>query len=590
MSDDRYRWIGQLKGTPAQDYAVPSNWFDTTTGQVATRVPGPGDVASFDAVPADTGTVEVLAPQAADTLFVIDGSTLTFQGFSGPAPETLDSAQTLSVGTVYLGTAGPVDFGMISTDGVVLDVAHNLIMRDSTLENPPGVPGGIVIGDPTYTPHGEVHIGAQGFLLATGGSVIANLNDDGGMQITEGPIAIANIGGGLSGSGSIDVQGSPSPDFFGAGTLDLSHAGYADPTTINTIGTLHLEQYSAELILGTNSLGITGDYINDNTGIGNAYDPRAGVIGGEVLGNGAHIALGGDAKLVGNDAYTLDLGSFHVGDTLSASYMVENSGTSGAAALRGAIQNATNGGTIIDPGLSGSGVMAQNFGPIAAGGTSDAYQVTLNADRAGQGEFARLNLPTDFSDSGTATLDVVGTAYNYAVPVFETLAGSATLSHNGNAWTLDLGTLAKGSNDTVEVGVTNGASGLADLLSGSFDVAGGGFLVSGATPFSDLPNDGSIGATLDIAADTAQTGQHSETAVLHPTGSNASGYSAALPDQTLTITDTVTQPPFNLQDLLHTVGQDVGSIVSQVGGAVEHVVEQVGTVLGGIHFSLGHQG
>src|SRR6185369_14792949 len=108
-----------------------------------------------------------------------------------------------------------------------------------------------------------------------------------------------------------------------------------------------------------------------NFGSGNAFNRRANVV---TSGTGNRLIAGGDANqgiaganvVNGNTATpTVMIGKVHVGST-TYHYDIANTGTTGPA-LRGAIQTSVNGGNITDPRLSGNGVTAGNWGPIATG-------------------------------------------------------------------------------------------------------------------------------------------------------------------------------------------------------------------------------
>jgi hypothetical protein len=79
---------------------------------------------------------------------------------------------------------------------------------------------------------------------------------------------------------------------------------------------------------------------------------------------------------------SMTFGNVHVGDVVTRNYRIANVGTSGPS-LRGAIQTSVNGGNITDARLSGSGVTASNFGPIATGADSGNQTVTFTASSAG---------------------------------------------------------------------------------------------------------------------------------------------------------------------------------------------------------------
>src|SRR5262249_783094 len=101
----------------------------------------------------------------------------------------------------------------------------------------------------------------------------------------------------------------------------------------------------------------------------------------------------------------------------------------------------------------------------------------------------------------------------------------------------------------------------ADLLSGSFVPSGSStFALSGFGAFANL-SAGQADAAPTVTFQPAATGSFSETITLNSTGSNASGYSAALAPRTLTVTGIVTpsQP---------------GKIQTSLNGAVAFINDQ----------------
>nr|HET7860632.1 choice-of-anchor D domain-containing protein [Caldimonas sp.] len=152
------------------------------------------------------------------------------------------------------------------------------------------------------------------------------------------------------------------------GTVNVASGATYQHTANSTMGTLHT---AGTLNLGANTLTIFGDYDNANFGSGNAFNRRANVV---TTGTGSRLIAGGDANqgiaganvVNGNTATpTVMIGNVHVGST-TYHYDIANVGTTGPA-LRGAIQTSVNGGNIDDPRLSGNGVTAGNWGPIATG-------------------------------------------------------------------------------------------------------------------------------------------------------------------------------------------------------------------------------
>ncbi len=131
--------------------------------------------------------------------------------------------------------------------------------------------------------------------------------------------------------------------------------------------------------LATRNLTVFGDYDNANFGVGNAFNARANVTGtGQIVAAGTPgtaqvlngVGLPAGTSLTGGTTATpvLTIGNVRVGDNL-VGYQIANNNTGGPA-LRGAIQTNVGGANITDPRLSGSGVTAANFGPIAAGGNA----------------------------------------------------------------------------------------------------------------------------------------------------------------------------------------------------------------------------
>ena len=128
-----------------------------------------------------------------------------------------------------------------------------------------------------------------------------------------------------------------------------------------------------------------------------------------------------------------------------------------------------------------------------------------------------------------------------AQPTFVEIAGPGTIAQSGNAATLDLGHFVIGAaGSTIDLAVANMTAAAGDWLSGTFDLAGDGAItVSGANVFQDLAG-GGLQSGLTAALSTATVGTHTETITLAPSSGNASGESASLPAETLTITADVT--------------------------------------------------
>ncbi len=158
--------------------------------------------------------------------------------------------------------------------------------------------------------------------------------------------------GGLTNTGTIlDHGGFTDTAALTGGTLAIggkgstavlaSVAGAGDSTvsTLSIGGTLNTS--------GT-TLTVSGDYVNTASSAGNAYNPDAGVTG-TIDGQGTQLGVVGvDGTTVQDVNGTLTI-MMTAGKT--AHFAIENTGASGSAALRGALQTTVN-GVSTQPGSS----------------------------------------------------------------------------------------------------------------------------------------------------------------------------------------------------------------------------------------------
>ena len=195
-------------------------------------------------------------------------------------------------------------------------------------------------------------------------------------------------------------------------------------------------------------------------------------------------------------------------------------------------------------GASGPFTAAGVLSGLAAQGTNtSSFVAGLNTGAAGvftgSASVSLQSHDADLADAGLGSTAVTlkGQVNNYAQASLQKTAGSFTLTQVGNVYTIDFGNLVLGAADVSEtLAVLNSAIGPADLLRGSFDTSGvgTGFLLSAFGPFSGL----AAGDSQDgyaITFDSAVAGSFSDTITLHASGSNASGYDAALGDTTLVL-------------------------------------------------------
>ncbi|MBM3523992.1 MAG: choice-of-anchor D domain-containing protein, partial [Alphaproteobacteria bacterium] len=236
------------------------------------------------------------------------------------------------------------------------------------------------------------------------------------------------------------------------------------------------------LNIGANDLRVFKDYQNAGFGVGNAFNARANVTGtGDIFGNGTAqgIVSGGSTGTAAT--VNLDFGFTRGGGPKTLTYQIANLGTASAADLRGAIQTSFAGGGITLPGLTGSGVTAQNFGPITGGSSTGAFSVTYSGGSlAGQS----VKIVNNFDNVGEQIITFSGGAASLAV-------GNAVANPPGGN-PVNLGNFrVGGAQPSRAFDVTNSTTGPgAERLvigtvntTGNFNATGvfGGFINPGAT-------------------------------------------------------------------------------------------------------------
>ena len=223
--------------------------------------------------------------------------------------------------------------------------------------------------------------------------------------------------------------------------------------------------------------------------------------------------------------------------------------------------NVTVSYAVVDPSQAGF-LTAASFGgtlpsgtvTITAGQTTGTFQIALpsiGTDVTDEVRIAITGITTADNSTAPATvaptidLQVVNhapTEGTDAQPSFVAFSGGGTLTHVGNAWTLDLGNLALGATvPQVSVGVANlGAAG-ANALSGTYAITGDHFSVANQVAPTNLGG-GTSGGGVQLLPDNSALGTHSETITLDATQANASGFTGTLAPITLTVTDDVVSP------------------------------------------------
>jgi hypothetical protein len=295
------------------------------------------------------------------------------------------------------------------------------------------------------------------------------------------------------------------------GTFNVKSGATFQHDANSTVGKLVTAGTTA---LSNRNLTVHQDYDNANFGTGNAFNPRANVTGtGLVLAAGATPAtaqvltgtgLPAGSSLTGGTtaAPTLTIGNVRVGDNALA-YQVANS-NAGGPAIRGAIQTTVGGANITDPRLSGSGVTAANFGPIAPGQNA-SFAVNFNAPTAGvlaplTGQVVRI--ANNFDNVGEQNLNIVLGA---GAAAYQLAAGQV------NTPALNFGTVQVGQSVSRQLSISNiatGPAGFVEDLNARFGASTGlgANLISGTGSFANLAAGATHTTGLRVDVNTAAAG------------------------------------------------------------------------------------
>jgi hypothetical protein len=193
--------------------------------------------------------------------------------------------------------------------------------------------------------------------------------------------------------------------------------------------------------------------------------------------------------------------------------------------------------------VSGLGAQASNSAALQVGlntGAAGVFNGTASVDFLSQNpDMGDLNL-------GALAVTLMGQVNNYAVGALDKTAGDGTLTEAGLTYTLDFGSLFFDTGIySTDFRAFNDVTGPADLLDGIWDVTGvNDFTLSGFNAFANLAAGGSFSGLM-VLFDTAThaLGFFTDTILLHSTGHNASGYSAALGDITLVLQGRLVNQP-----------------------------------------------
>ena len=362
-----------------------------------------------------------LVAQGAGSIVNLSGQSLqggTLSTFAGGVIQTAGSATLdgltqgsilLSDGSTYTAptgtltnTLGTLNLGSSTGSTLALNGQMRLI-GDTTIAGPGSITmtGGEIGTDGNgRTLNNQTLIQGQGLIGSNNGALFQNLqvNNSGTILANSAGNALTITGtGSLSGTGTLQVAGG--------GVLNLSLNGPS------TQGQLVIGDSGSVLNLNSQSLTLTGDYTNAQSGSGNSFARRAGVTGTGLILAGGDVAqaITGSTVTGGDTASaTLTVGNVRVGAN-TFGYALANTGTTGPT-LRGAIQTSVNGASITDSRLSGSGVTAGNYSTGGPGSSSGQFDVVFTVGSAGPitpltGQV--LNFTSNFDNIGDQQLNIV---------------------------------------------------------------------------------------------------------------------------------------------------------------------------------------
>ncbi len=346
------------------------------------------------------------------------------------------------------------------------------------------------------------------------------------------------------------------------GTTAHFIAGYLDPYTTNRIdlyfalaagsGNLFVSstQTSEAITFNTSTFNVgntPGNFSDVVSSIGIQYDGSVSnsvdfSLSGKVYAWAA--AQVGYASGPGPQTYY-----FHVGDTASIGMNVTNTAYGALAdTLRVNVASGSSAGIVT--GVSAGDIVQDQTATLAVGLDTSASGVFT----VSPGNFSFISHDPDLADATASSGGYSATVNvnNYADPILSNVSSAqytGTLTQSGNNWTLNFGNIQYNNSSPTAtqavIRISDGTSGGAmDSLKGSLSVSGSGFTDSYSFDISsDVATPGGYFTLGQFSPVVTSLGVHTETIVFHPTGFNASGYSGALADQTLTIIDNVVGPP-----------------------------------------------
>ena len=354
-----------------------------------------------------------------------------------------------------------------------------------------------------HTSSGAIRIAAGSTMQVDGNgfTVGAGTVSNQGLLAINGATTTLASGVSYGGSGAITVTGGlldsriASGITTGAITLGGGAASFAGAVNASSLS------LAGGTLTAAGNVTVSTDYGNTGFGTGNAFNKRANVGGaGSIDGSNVAEAITGANVTNGTtgDA-TLTIGNVRVGVANSYAYRVANTGT--GATLRGAIQTTGSGIGVSDARLSGSGVTAANFGPLAAGANSGDLAVRFTASSAGALVLNGVNtihVANNFGNVAEQNLSIVAGA---GAGVYDVASGSASVS---------LGNVRVGNALTHGITVSNTAAtgAYSEDLNASIVATSGGAVAGGSLVglVAGASNGSALVASLDSASAGAKSG------------------------------------------------------------------------------------
>ena len=336
-----------------------------------------------------------------------------------------------------------------------------------------------------------------------------NFNNNGTYNKQANTLTTVDFGLTFNNSGTVNLNAGTMRFFNGihgpTGTVNVASGATLQQDAASTVGNLVT---AGNLVLADRTMTVFIDYDNANFGSGNAFNRRANV---STTGIGSQLVAGGNANqgltganIVNGNSTTpsIVVGNVRVGAT-TFSYDIANTGTTGPA-LRGAIQDAVNGGHISDARLSGNGVVAGNWGPVATG-QSTPRDVIVTIGAAGVlAPFVgqAVNILNNFDNTRSQLL------------TFTTAAGAAAYQPAAgqlNTPALNFGTVQVGQEVSQVLSISNvatGPAGFVEDLNARFGAASGtgANRISGSGSIANLAAGGTNSAAMTVHVDTQSAG------------------------------------------------------------------------------------